>query len=194
MFNLENHNKLLESFVKLDCNIFIPNCKDKNTIITSAYFFNKSLSKANADVVQQVYLLNKLYDKQITPKKRELDETIESFVENFAKVAQNKFSVSILKVKYRELCKNISEFLKLENIVKSNIAILHENQTKFDNFVCENKQILGENCNIHRQIFNPNLPSVKFCKIDVDKKIDYINNLYTQTINTNLKGRFDYDK
>ncbi len=195
--NVQHH--LLDRIVVLDCSFKpIYNC-DKKTFMSYASLFNYKLADIKNAIIEQIYILNKLYDKQIDANKKQLDAYVEDFISKCNINSKSKvFYKTMLNSKYKQLKNNIQTFSKLEGVVKENIEKYYQSLSQFNCYINEQLATFELDEKSLAKIapdstkFNQSVPCVQYCKDDLNKKVRYLNSLYGET--TKQKHPTNIDK
>ena len=160
----------------------------KNTFLSLAKLNKIKLQQMRQTIIEQIYILNKVYTKLITSAKLQLDENIENYSKSFT-TKNAKYYQIIINSEYKNLNSNILKFSQLQEIVKNNVINYLNNAKQYENFYNKNLDNLKNNNALIEELkpISPTLtlsiPNVNYCKEDLNKKIQYINNLHKENVN-----------
>ena len=188
MFKFNKNSVLAKRFRKLDCKV-VENYFSNNTNNCKVLIAYQQLLNLKNDIEQQIYFLNKLYSKSISSQKQVFDNCCFDFAKLVGTKKQPKSLKSLLNRKYRTLIENISDFNTYEEIVKSNVeefALAKQEFVKHKDIGNDFKE------EVKKLSFTMFVPSVSFCKQDIIKKVNYINELYNSPNPQNEKGDLTY--
>ncbi len=196
--NVQHH--ILDRIIDLECKFNgILHC-DKKTFVSFSNIFNHKLDITRKAIIEQIYILNKLYDKLIGESKKQFDSNIESFVKiTTLNKRSNDFYRTILNNEYKHLIHNINTFYNLEKVVKQNLQNYNKALNEYKYYLDKNIMNYNlDNDTINKIVpkttaISQPIPSVEYCKTDIDRKISYINKLYketTQTTQNQQKGDY----
>ena len=160
----------------------------KNTFLSLAKINKVKLQQMHQTIIEQIYILNKLYNKLITSAKLQLDENIENYCKSTT-LKKEKYYQIIINNEYKNLNSNILKFLHLQETVKNNVINYLNNVKNYENFYQNNFEHIKSNNKLIEELepssptLTLSMPNVNYCKQDLDKTIQYINNLHKENIN-----------
>ena len=160
----------------------------KNTFLSLAKINKFKLQQMRQTIIDQIYILNKLYNRLITSAKLQLDENIENYCKSTT-LKKEKYYQIIINNEYKNLNNNISKFLHLQETIKNNVINYLNNVKNYENFYHNNFDHIKSNNKLIEELepssptLRTTIPNVNYCKQDLDKKIQYINNLHKENIN-----------
>lgn len=197
MYRIEKQGPLLREFHELNYEEIILDDNSKESALSKIFIKQTELKNNKQKIIKQIYLLNKIYKKTISSKKRCFDNHLESFVLDSQTQNQNKLDYKLLVQQFKDLMNEINIFAILENITKKNVKTFEKEQSNFNHLLTENKIVpkksntfFTNNVNsfLKSDINSHHMPSVAFCKNEVKRKFSYVNDLLELSTTCNFKG------
>ena len=186
MISVKIESPLLEQIKILDYNIYPLDKCDKKTFISIATLQKINLTEMRKKIIDQVYIINKLYQRYITIQKQQFDNLVENYSKSYSQKS-NKYYRLMINNEYRTINNNIQTFITLQNIVKQNIANYLLISKQYETFYLQNYDKIKSNQEVVQKLepisptLNLSIPNANYCKEDLDNKVKYLNNLYNET-------------
>ncbi len=186
MISVKIESPLLEQIKILDYNIYPLDKCDKKTFISIATLQKINLTEMRKKIIDQVYIINKLYQRCITIQKQQFDNLVENYSKSYSQKS-NKYYRLMINNEYRTINNNIQTFIILQNIVKQNIANYLLISKQYETFYLQNYDKIKSNQEVVQKLepisptLNLSIPNANYCKEDLDNKVKYLNNLYNET-------------
>ena len=186
MISVKIESPLLEQIKILDYNIYPLDKCDKKTFISIATLQKINLTEMRKKIIDQVYIINKLYQRYITIQKQQFDNLVENYSKSYSQKS-NKYYRLMINNEYRTINNNIQTFIILQNIVKQNIANYLLISKQYETFYLQNYDKIKSNQEVVQKLepisptLNFSIPNANYCKEDLDNKVKYLNNIYNET-------------
>ncbi len=207
MIDMKSRNKVIDKIAKIDFELPKISNFSKINVMQVHLLCERQLSLIKKRIIEQIYILNKLYDKWIVSNKIKFDNIVNFYCENFNQLNKQSNYFKLLQKNYENLARKIKEYKALQDTANQNIDLYKKNkECLLNSYINFYDKSLKEGNNTEKILkyqaklepFTYTLPDVTYCLNDVLKKQNYVSNLIRQTntykMNKNYEGEENYEQ